>query len=138
MAYVKSLHGSTGSITIPAGMTGLVVGTNIHIKEWHATAAADLIDDTDFSDTSNWTKVARGAHDLKGTAVGTLMAESATPLGDFSTANAAPVAGMVLTLASGRTYTFPAILGNIRTRVPKVGVVEINLSFESSGAIVVA
>jgi hypothetical protein len=143
MAYVKSLHGSSGSFAVPTDYADCLADTIIHFYEWHATIARELLDDTRFENADNFKRVIGGMYDLKGTAVGTLIKSAALPGLDAThgmgvqNVSGETTGSFTLTVASGDTYVFDGIISNINTVVNKPRKIIVTVSFESHGDVAV-
>ncbi len=149
--YTKSLHGSTGSFTVPDDYTDLLAGTPVAFYQWDATFSRELFDDTDFDSTDNWEQLVGGMYDVKGTALcklaavtGFSTAATGPPLADFATQNAtvdtealADGGTFVLTTATGDSYSFHGMISVLETDVEKVGRALCRVEFQSHGAVAV-
>ncbi len=122
--------GAEGSITFPAATTQTTL-----YAEFQITIEQDMHDVSDFTTTGNFTQSMGGQMDIKGTARG-MCAATPLPIITQQVLQASQgTAGFVCTLKSGQTYTFTGIISNLNVSVPKSGVAEFTVTFESSGEI---
>jgi hypothetical protein len=140
MAAGDSLTGVDGSCSVPNDWGVPQETTNIHIFAWEGVLDREVVDDSNFDDTTNWKSKLGGMYHMTGTFTGTVVKGSDLGIADFGTKNQQPKASLVLTVESGGTYTCTAILSNLNTRVNKIetrGAI-ITGSFESDGDVTVA
>ncbi len=112
--------------------------TNVHIFAWEMTLDREVVDDSNFDDTSNWKGKLGGMYHATGTFTGTIVKDSDLGIADFGTKNAPPLGDFVLTTEAGSFYTFTGILSNLNVRMNKTearGAI-ITGTFESDGEVV--
>jgi hypothetical protein len=132
----NSITGVDGSCSLPAWGVPQET-TNIHIFQWEATFDREVVDDSNFDDTTNFKTKLGGMYHATGTCQGTIVSGSDLGIADFATKNAQPAANLLLLTETGHQYDFSAILSNINTRVNKTetrGAI-VTLTFESDGDI---
>lgn len=134
---LETYTGVDGSFATPAyGVPQKT--TNVHIFAWEMTLDREVVDDSNFDDTTNWKTKLGGMYHATGTFTGTIVKDSVLGIADFGTKNAPPIASFVLTTEAGSFYTFTGILSNLNTRMNKTearGAI-ITGTFESDGEVV--
>lgn len=132
---MATLTGVAASVTVPGGLS---LPANMHIFEWTANTQRVLFDDSNFDNATNAITQVGGMYKLVGSFQATVDQEDAASIGDLDTEHGVATVGMVLTLISGKTKTFAAIISNINEVARKNDRVFITVNFESSGDVVTA
>ncbi len=134
---MAAVTGVDGQITIPAGEGAYY----IQCTRWTCDFQRDIHEVTTFGADENTRDKVGGMYHATGSFEG-YWADPASPdtpdLSGMMAENHSPTAGFVLTLETGKTYTFAGIIGTFDIGVEKVGMINLSGTFESSGEITVA
>lgn len=135
---------SNADISGPGGNFSGATGFVCHVAAWSATVELEDVETTGFAEVGNRTFDATTVM-LSGAAVGTGQFAAGTTtilpstgLGATPAMSAWKVAAMVLTSATGCTFTFPALIKAVAFNRPQNGKLDVAITFKSTGTIVQA
>lgn len=122
-------HGKGGSVTF----TGLTAG----VSSWSLDLSADLAESTDFADGATAVGSSTG---IKSRVVGLHDAQATVEMfwDSVNTAREGDSGSLVLTAASGKTYTFTAIVEKLSLKVAVDGINSGTYTFLANGACTIA
>lgn len=123
-----TIQGTGGSVTLPTGFTA-------KLDTWSANVEFKTADTTGFSD-SGFQVVEPVLVSMTGSAGGTATHnDTNAPTPDPATLVSGDPAEIVLTAASGKTYTFNCVINKIDFQRPNADKMTVTFNFESDGGI---
>lgn len=139
MALGTIISGVKGSVTIPTTpLAFTTTAVNDQIIRWSMSIAREEHDTTTFGVSNNFRTFVGGMASFTGRCEGYLASGESVNIVLLQVEDQAPTADFVMTAATGRTYTFAAIITGIDLGIDKGGHSTFTFTFRGSSNIAVA